>query len=63
MGNLTCTSLVNSLYKMSVPITEVLRLLSETCSYILVIDRHVPERCLSLLKVGMELVVTDLKWP
>jgi len=49
MGNVTCSRLVNSLYKTSFPIAEVLRPLSETCSYIPVIDRHVPET--GMLKV------------
>jgi len=44
MGNLTCTSLVNSLYRISVHIAEVLRPLSDTCSHILVIGRRVAER-------------------
>lgn len=49
-----CTSLVNSLYKISVPIAEILRPLSETCSYRLVIDRHVPERRVLKVSVAAE---------
>jgi hypothetical protein len=54
MGNLTCTSMVNSLYKISVPIAAVLRPFSETCSCILVIDRHVPERRVFKVSVAAE---------
>lgn len=51
---MTCTGLVNSLYRISVPIAEVLRLLGETCSYILVIDRHVPGRWVLKVTVAAE---------
>ena len=54
MGNVTCTSMVNSLYKTSVPIAEVRRSLREMCSYILVIDRHVPERPVLKVSVAAE---------